>query len=113
MLDEWFVRDGRPALGGAAELVRYADDVVVLFERKRDAERLLTVLPERFGKYGLTIPTRPGWFRSGAEGRSDATRGRSHLDFDLHNQIARRAIQSVGGGLSNMLSGPILPMRTA
>jgi RNA-directed DNA polymerase len=55
VFDEWFVRDVRPALGGAAELVRYADDLVVLFERKQDAERFLAVLPKRFGKYGLTL----------------------------------------------------------
>jgi group II intron reverse transcriptase/maturase len=55
VLDEWFVRDVRPALGGAAELVRYADDFAVLFERKQDAERFLAVLPKRFGKYGLTL----------------------------------------------------------
>ena len=55
VLDEWFVRDVRPALGGAADVVRYADDLVVLFERKQDAERFLAVLPKRFGKYGLTL----------------------------------------------------------
>ena len=36
-------------------MVRYADDFVVLFESKQDAERFLAVLPERFGKYGLTL----------------------------------------------------------
>jgi len=55
VLDEWFVRDVRPALGGNAEMVRYADDVAVLFARKQDAERFLAALPKRFGKYGLTL----------------------------------------------------------
>ena len=55
VFDEWFVRDVRPNLGGRAAAVRYADDVVVLFERKRDAERFLEALPKRFGKYGLTL----------------------------------------------------------
>lgn len=55
VLDEWFVRDVRPNLGGGAVMVRYADDVVVLFERKRDAERFLDALPKRFGKYGLEL----------------------------------------------------------
>jgi RNA-directed DNA polymerase len=55
VLDEWFVRDIQPALQGPATMVRYADDFVVLFENKRDAERFLAVLPKRFGKYGLTL----------------------------------------------------------
>ena len=55
VIDEWFVRDIQPALQCQATMVRYADDLVVLFERKRDAERFLAVLPKRFGKYGLTL----------------------------------------------------------
>jgi len=55
VLDEWFVRDVRPSLEGEAAIVRYADDVAVLFARKRDAERFLNALPKRFGKYGLTL----------------------------------------------------------
>jgi group II intron reverse transcriptase/maturase len=55
VLDEWFVRDIQPALERQATMVRYADDFVVLFESKHDAERFLKVLPKRFGKYGLTL----------------------------------------------------------
>jgi group II intron reverse transcriptase/maturase len=55
VLDEWFVRDIQPALAGRAELFRFADDFIVLFDSKRDAERFLSVLPKRFGKYGLTL----------------------------------------------------------
>lgn len=55
VLDEWFVREVRPSLEGEAAVVRYADDVAVLFARKRDAERFLDALPQRFGKYGLTL----------------------------------------------------------
>jgi group II intron reverse transcriptase/maturase len=55
VLDAWFVRDVLPRLSGRAHLVRYADDVAILFEWKVDAERVLRVLPERFGKYGLTL----------------------------------------------------------
>ena len=55
VLDTWFVREIRPRLDGDAVLVRYADDFVVVFARKRDAERFLAVLPKRFGKYGLTL----------------------------------------------------------
>ena len=55
VLDEWFVREVLPALAGHAEMFRFADDFVVLFESKLDAERFLAVLPKRFGKYGLTL----------------------------------------------------------
>lgn len=55
VLDKWFVQDVKPALTRKAEMVRYADDFVVLFETKHDAERFLAVLPKRFGKYGLTL----------------------------------------------------------
>ena len=55
VLDEWFAKDVRPALARRSEMVRYADDFVVLFETKLDAERFLAVLPKRFGKYGLTL----------------------------------------------------------
>jgi len=55
VLDEWFVRDVQPRLKGRSMLVRYADDFVFVFARKDDAERVLDVLPKRFGKYGLTL----------------------------------------------------------
>jgi group II intron reverse transcriptase/maturase len=55
VLDEWFVRDVKPRLKGQAQLVRYADDAVFVFARKEDAERVLAVLPKRFGKYGLKL----------------------------------------------------------
>jgi RNA-directed DNA polymerase len=55
VLDEWFVRDVKPALAGHAELFRFADDFVALFASKQDAERFLAVLPKRFGKFGLTL----------------------------------------------------------
>jgi group II intron reverse transcriptase/maturase len=91
VLDEWFVRTVQPRLVGRAELVRYADDFVIIFERKEDAERLLDVLPKRFGKYGLTLhPTktrlvpfrRPDRGRGGEGGVSPGTF--DLLGFTLH-----------------------------
>jgi RNA-directed DNA polymerase len=55
VLDVWFEQHVRPRLRGRATLVRYADDAVVLFEREDDARSVMTELPERFGKYGLTL----------------------------------------------------------
>jgi hypothetical protein len=40
-------------------MVRYADDVVMVFRTRRDAERVLEVLPKRLAKFGLTLhPTK-------------------------------------------------------
>ncbi len=55
VLDEWFVRQVAPRLVGRAVLVRYADDVVIIFGNEPDARRVFDVLPKRFAKYGLTL----------------------------------------------------------
>jgi group II intron reverse transcriptase/maturase len=55
VVDVWFVRDVQPRLSGRAQLVRYADDMVFVFERGDDAKRVFDVLPKRFGEYGLTL----------------------------------------------------------
>jgi RNA-directed DNA polymerase len=55
VLDTWFEQMVKPRLKGRAHLIRYADDAVLVFEVESDARRVLTVLPKRFGKYGLTL----------------------------------------------------------
>lgn len=55
VLDEWFIEQIRPLLKGRAFLVRYADDFVMGFEYKEDAEKVLRVLPKRFGRFGLEL----------------------------------------------------------
>jgi group II intron reverse transcriptase/maturase len=55
VLDEWFARQVAPRLVGRAVLVRYADDVVIIFEQEQDARRVVEVLPKRVAKYGLTL----------------------------------------------------------
>ena len=55
VLDVWFAEAVQPRLKGRAFLVRYADDFVIGFASEEDARRVLAVLPQRFGKYGLTI----------------------------------------------------------
>ena len=59
VLDLWFERDVKPHLRQRAFLVRYADDFVIGFRDQGDAQRVLEVLPKRFGKYGLSVhPTK-------------------------------------------------------
>jgi RNA-directed DNA polymerase len=55
VFDSWFDRDVRPRLANQAHVVRYADDIAILFASETDARRVLEVLPKRFGKYGLTV----------------------------------------------------------
>lgn len=54
-LDVWFERDIKPRLRGRAVLVRYADDFVIGFEERDDAERVMDVLPKRLAKFALTL----------------------------------------------------------
>lgn len=55
VLDRWFKAEVRPRLKGKAILVRYADDFVIGFERKDDAERVKRVLGKRLDRYGLAL----------------------------------------------------------
>jgi hypothetical protein len=40
---------------GEAYIVRYADDFVILFQYRSDAEEMYRALPERMGKFGLEL----------------------------------------------------------
>ncbi len=55
VLDDWYANVVRPRLRGNSMLVRFADDLVVAFERFDDAERILAVLGKRLARYGLTL----------------------------------------------------------
>ena len=54
-LDVWFDQAVLPLLGGRATLVRYADDFVIGFERHDDATRVMVLLQQQLGSYGLTL----------------------------------------------------------
>jgi hypothetical protein len=59
VLDLWFEQEVKPRLKRRAFLIRYADDFVIGFRDYRDAQRVMEVVPKRFGKYGLTVhPTK-------------------------------------------------------
>jgi hypothetical protein len=55
VLDKWFEDEVKPRLKGEAYEIRFADDAILCFQHKEDAERVLVVLPKRFEKYGLTL----------------------------------------------------------
>jgi group II intron reverse transcriptase/maturase len=54
-LDGWWVKDVMPRMRGRASMVRYADDFVMIFEDRDDAERVMAVLPKRMERFGLTV----------------------------------------------------------
>ena len=71
VVDRWFARDVLPRLRGRAFMVRFADDLVMVFASERDARRVWDVLPKRFGRYGLTLhptKTKLAEFRPGTGG---------------------------------------------
>jgi group II intron reverse transcriptase/maturase len=55
VLDEWFEHEVKPRLKGAAHEIRFADDAVLCFQYRGDAEKVMEVLPKRFAKYGLAL----------------------------------------------------------
>jgi group II intron reverse transcriptase/maturase len=55
VLDCWFEQQIKPRLRGRAELIRFADDFVVVCATRDDAEALLEQVKTRFESYGLAI----------------------------------------------------------
>lgn len=83
VLDVWFERDVKPRLSGKAFMIRYADDAVLVFANREDADRVMRVLPQRFAKYGLTLhpeKTRLLDFRRPRAGGKEET-ARATFDF--------------------------------
>lgn len=85
VIDRWFERDVRPQLKGRAFMVRFADDLVMVFASEADARRVWGVLPKRLGEYGLTLhpdKTRLVEFRPCKEGTPPPdTGGRGSFDL--------------------------------
>ena len=55
IIDEWFANIEQTHLRGKAELIRFADDMVFIFEQQSDAQRFYRALPKRLAKAGLTM----------------------------------------------------------
>ena len=56
------LRSDKPLMRGKCRLIRFADDFVIIFEKKNDADRVMAVISKRwlppaqkFEKYGLTV----------------------------------------------------------
>lgn len=55
VFDQWVEQWGRKEARGEVHIVRYADDFVVGFQYKDDAERFQGAVKERLGKYNLEL----------------------------------------------------------
>jgi RNA-directed DNA polymerase len=86
VLDTWFAEMVKPRLRGEAHLIRYADDFILCFQYREDAEKVLEVLTKRFAKYGLTLhpeKTRLIEFGREALARSETEGGKKPKTFDF------------------------------
>jgi RNA-directed DNA polymerase len=86
VLDTWFAEMVKPRLRGEAHLIRYADDFILCFQYREDAEKVLEVLTKRFAKYGLTLhPEKTRLIEFGREAltRSEAEGGKKPKTFDF------------------------------
>ena len=116
VLDRWFHREVLPRLRGRACLVRYADDFVIGFQYREDAERVLAVLHRRMQRYGLALHPdktrlldfrRPPAAQRGGRGPGTfdflgftlywrrSRRGRWYMACKTRRARLRRAIQAV------------------
>jgi len=55
VIDRWFEEIRISHIKGRSNMVRFADDMVFVFQHKAEAERFNRVLPKRLEKYGLTL----------------------------------------------------------
>jgi group II intron reverse transcriptase/maturase len=73
VIDSWFDEISKSHLKGETAMVRFADDMVFLFQRSEEAERFYEVLPKRLEKYGLLLHTdKSSLLKSGSKKAKEA-----------------------------------------
>jgi len=55
VLDQWIESAVKPRLINKATLIRFADDAVLIMKNRKDAEKVMAVLPKRFSRFGLSL----------------------------------------------------------
>ena len=100
-LDTWFEQCVRPRITAHARLVRYADDFVMGFKSREDAECVMVMLTQHMEAFGLKLS--PEKTRLLPFGRPDRTTGRrkgpatfDFLGFTLFWRRARRGGWALG-----------------
>jgi group II intron reverse transcriptase/maturase len=73
VIDSWFKETSENHLKGRANMVRFADDMVFIFQCKEEAEKFYKVLPKRLEKYGLKLhEDKSSIIRSGSKAAKEA-----------------------------------------
>jgi RNA-directed DNA polymerase len=86
VLDEWFETVVKPRLKGEAYEVRFADDFILCFQYREDAEKVFNALKKRFAKYGLALhPDKTRLMEFGRKALADSEKlgGRKPATFDF------------------------------
>jgi len=80
VIDNWFAEISKSHLKGRADMVRFADDMVFVFQNKVDADRFYQVLPKRLEKFGLTLhEDKSSLLRSGSKAAEEADKREERL----------------------------------
>ena len=98
VLDVWFVQQVQPRLKGQAFEIRYADDGLLCFQYREDAQRVLEVLHKRFAKFGLQLhPEKTRLVAFGRRAHERATRMKTQTEtFDFLGLTHRCATSRKG-----------------
>ena len=88
-LDLWFERVVKREARGRCVMLRYADDFVVAFERREDAEKFLEMLPGRLGKFGLELAEEKTRLVPFERGNPSGNGGFDFLGFQYHWERTR------------------------
>lgn len=87
VIDKWFDKKVKPKMAGRAMLIRYADDFVVAFQYKDDAERFYRVLPRRLEKFGLDVASDKTHLKSFSRFQPGRERNFQFLGFEYYWDI--------------------------
>ena len=93
VIDEWFQEVVKTHCVGKVEMFRYADDIVICSQYKRDAKRILSSLEKRLRKYGLKLnaeKTRLVTFSKGAYRRGEKQEAFDFLGFTFYIGRSRK-----------------------
>jgi len=93
VLDEWFSEQIQPLLKGRSFIIRYADDCVLGFSDKSDAQRVMEVLPKRFAKYDLTLHPEKTKLIDLNNPRGQADRSFDFLGFTHYLGVSRKGMK--------------------
>jgi RNA-directed DNA polymerase len=81
VIDEWFDQTVKPRLLGSGHLYRFADDIIIVLSNERDVQRVMKVLAQRLGRFGLKLhpdKTRSLHFVAAKENSSFSLLGFTH-----------------------------------